>query len=179
MTKEFYKKCIEVEVYGPFQEHVNRRLNFLDKVRCRIMSPEMNAVYLIRKMQYYGTSQMGGGISQLIHNKLIRRYGIFVSPKCQIGLGLRIYHPTSIVITNAVIGENFTIFQNCTIGQKYAGKDGYGLVPHIGNNCSMYANSSIIGDVEVTDNVIIGAHACLLGDAKEPGVYVGAPAKLK
>ena len=83
------------------------------------------------------------------------------------------------MITNAVIGENFTIFQNCTIGQKYASKMGYGMVPHIGNNCSMYASSSIIGSVDVADNVIIGAHACLLSDAKEAGVYVGVPAKLK
>ena len=59
MTKEFYKKCIEVEVYGPFQEHVNRKLNFLDKVRCKCFSPELNAVYLIRKMQYYSTLRGG------------------------------------------------------------------------------------------------------------------------
>lgn len=83
------------------------------------------------------------------------------------------------MLTNATIGDNFTIFQNCTIGQKYAGKRGYGLVPHIGNNCSMYAGSSIIGNVKVTDGVIIGAHSCLLGDAIESGIYIGTPAKLK
>ena len=128
-------------------------------------------------MQYFNTLKFGGIISKLIHNKLIRRYGIFVSPSCSIGIGLRIYHPTSIVITNAVIGDNFTIFQNCTIGQKYAGKDGYGMVPNIGNNCSMYAGSSIIGNVKVTDGVTIGVHACLLRDAIEPGIYLGTPAK--
>lgn len=177
MTKEFYKKCIEVEVYGPFKECLNRELNFIDKIRCKFFSPELNAVYLIRKMQYLHSSRMGGVISQLIHNKLIHKYGIFVSPKCQIGLGLRIYHPTSIVLTNAIIGENFTIFQNCTVGQKYGGKQGYGMIPHIGNNVSMYAGSSIIGNVTVADNVVIGAHSCLVKDALEAGVYIGLPAK--
>lgn len=43
----------------------------------------------------------------------------------------------------------------------------------------MYAGSSILGNVEVTDNVIIGAHGCLLSDAKVSGIYVGVPAKLK
>lgn len=92
-------------------------------------------------------------------------------------MGLRIYHPTSIVLTNAIIGENFTIFQNCTVGQKYGGKQGYGMIPHIGNNVSMYAGSSIIGNVTVADNVVIGAHSCLVKDALEAGVYIGLPAK--
>ena len=61
MTKEFYKKCIEVEVYGAFKECVNRELNFIDKIRCKFFSPELNAVYLIRKMQYLHSSRMGGG----------------------------------------------------------------------------------------------------------------------
>ena len=51
------------------------------------------------------------------------------------------------------------------------------MAPYIGNNSIMYANSSIIGNVKVTDGVIIGAHACLLDDACEPGLYLGTPAK--
>lgn len=179
ITKEFYRKCLEVEVYGPYKEYVNRKLTIIDKIRCRYFSPELSAVYLIRKMQYYKGVPWGGVIATIIHNKLIKRYGLYISPNCQIGLGLRIYHPTSIVLTNAVIGENFTIFQNCTIGQKLAGKSGYGLVPRIGNNVTMYANSSIIGNVQVVDNVIIGAHACLIKDALDVGVYIGIPATLK
>ena len=117
-------------------------------------------------------------VSQFIHLRLVRRYGLYISPKAIIGKGVTINHPTSIVITNANIGDNFTIFQNCTIGQKYGGPKGYGLVPVIGDNVCMYAGSSIIGDVKVTNNVVIAAHACLLHDALIPGIYAGIPAKL-
>lgn len=181
MTKDFYKKCIEIEVYGPFKDVVGRNLTLADKIRCKFFSPELNAIYLIRKMQYYRglKNVLGGVIAKLIHITLVRRYGIFINSNTQIGLGFRIYHPTSIVMTNCKIGENFTVFQNCTIGQKFAGIDGYSLVPSIGNNVTMYANSSIIGNVKVVDGVVIAAHACLLNDALRGGVYIGIPAKLK
>ena len=51
------------------------------------------------------------------------------------------------------------------------------MIPHIGNNVSMYAGSYIIGNVTVADNVVIGAHSCLVKDALEAGVYIGLPAK--
>lgn len=41
----------------------------------------------------------------------------------------------------------------------------------------MCAGSSVIGNVKVADNVILGANACLQKDANESGVYVGTPAK--
>lgn len=62
INRNFYKKCIEVEVYGPYKESVNRDLTILDKIWCRFFSPELNAVYLIRRMQYIsGLLFFGGG----------------------------------------------------------------------------------------------------------------------
>ena len=130
-------------------------------------------------MQYWhGQGGMKKFLSSFIHLKLVRRYGLYISPNAVIGNGLKMYHPTSIVITSAIIGDNLTIFHNCTIGQKYAGKAGYDMVPHVGNNVTMYACSSIIGNVKVTDNVVLAAHSCLVSDALIVGVYAGCPAKL-
>ena len=106
----------------------------------------------------------------------MRRYGIHMTPGTKIGKGLRIAHPTSIVVTHCEIGENFTIYQNCTIGQKFYKSGWY---PKIGYNVTLYANSSIIGDVTVADNVVIGANSLLVKDALEPGNYVGSPAVRK
>ena len=179
MTNKEFRDCIFAEVYYPFLEGTNRRLTLLNKIRCLYFSPQLNAAYLVRKMLYlHGLGGAKRLLATFIHLKLVRRYGLYISPNATIGKGLKMYHPTSIVITSATIGENLTIFQNCTIGQKYAGKNGYGLVPHIGNNVTMYAGSSIIGDVEVIDDVTLAAHSCLLNDALEPGLYAGCPAKL-
>lgn len=175
MDKSFYKECIEKEVYGPYKKS-KKRFTFFDKMWCKYLNPELNAVYLIRRKQYL---EQGGTIanflSRFYHIKLMRRYGIHITPGTNIGIGLRVAHPTSIVVTLCNIGENFTIYQNCTIGQK---KWKSGLFPTIGNNVTMYAGSSIIGEINVADNVTIGANSTLLKDADISGVYCGTPAVL-
>ena len=58
MVYRYYKECIEEEVYKPFKIVVQRDLSFLDKLRCKFLSSQLNAVYPIRKMLYY--SNIGG-----------------------------------------------------------------------------------------------------------------------
>lgn len=115
--------------------------------------------------------------AKLVSVKLMRRYGIFIADDCKIGVGLTIVHPAGIFITNASIGENFTVYQNCTIGRKT--KDAQCKAGYItlGNNLTMYAGSMIIGNDPVVDNVTVGAGALLLKGADKAGIYVGNPAK--
>ncbi len=176
MDKKFYKRCIQTEVYGQYRQS-KKRLNLFDKIWCKYISPELNALYLIRKKQYL--EEKRGGVARVLsrfyHVKLMRRYGIHITPGTKIGIGLRIAHPSSIIVTLCNIGDNFTIYQNCTIGQK---KWKSGLFPTIGNNVTMYSGSAIIGNVTVANGVTIGANATLLKDADvENGVYCGTPAK--
>lgn len=175
MDKKFFKKCIQQEVLATYQK-AKGRLTLFDRYWCKHLSPETNAVYLMRKKQYY---ESRGGVyrffARFCHIKLMRRYGIHLTEGTTIGLGLRVAHPSSIQITLCNIGENFTIYQNCTIGQK---KPNSGLFPTIGNNVTMFAGSMIIGKVLVGDNVVLGANSTLIHDASEAGVYIGSPAKL-
>jgi len=164
MTKDYYKECIEQEVFSIYKAAKNR-LTLIDKIWCLHISPEGNAIYLVRKKEYLESgNRIQRVFSRICHAKLIKRYGIHVTEGTTIKKGLRIAHPIGIVITRCDIGENFTIYQNCTIGQK---KWRSGLFPTIGNNVTMYAGSSIIGAVNVQDNVIIGANALLLDDSDE------------
>lgn len=59
-----------------------------------------------------------------------------------------------IIHCDAVVGKNCTIFQNVTIGS-----DGHGNVPVIGDNFFIGAGATLIGDIRIGDNVIIGANA--------------------
>lgn len=175
MTRREFKELLEFEVYRPYRE-AKGRLSLFDKFWCKYLSPESNALFLIRKKQCLESlGRINRVRSRIIHAKLMRKYGIHITPGTIIGRGLRIAHPTSIVITLCKIGDNFTIYQGCTIGQKYWKSGRY---PEIGNNVVMYANSSIIGDVKVADDVILGANSLLIKDANEKGVYVGSPAKI-
>ena len=175
MDKKFFKQCIQEEVYGQYKKAKNR-LNFFDKIWCKFLSPQTNAVYLIRKKELY---ESGGGlkrlIARLIFLKLIRRYGVHVGKGVTIDIGLTIPHPIGIVIGASHIGKNFKILQNCTIGTKRVNSR---LFPTIGDNVTMFTGSMIIGDIKVADNIVLGANSTLLSDAKTAGVYIGTPARL-
>lgn len=174
MDKKSLKECLEREIFEAYRNSKNR-LTIFDRIWIKYISPEGNAVYLVRKKQYYEEKgKIGRFLARIYHVKLMRRYGIHITEGTKIGKGLRIAHPTGIVITLCNIGENFTIYQNCTIGQKFWKS---GMFPTIGDNVTMYANSSIIGAVDVQNNVTIGAGSVLLQDAEEGGIYCGSPAK--
>ena len=174
MDKAFYKKCIQHEVYE------NQKLNPVSKFLKKHFGATTNCVYLIRKMMYlYGRGKIGRVRALLIRKKLITKYSIHIYPTVEIGLGLTIPHPCSIVINGRTkIGENFYVLQNCTIGTKFPDEFPYGPAATIGNNVSMYANSIIIGEITVADNVKLGANSMLNKDALVPGAYFGSPAKL-
>ncbi len=175
MDKSFYKQCIEQEVYSQYRE-AKKRLTILDKIWCKYLNPELNALYLIRRKQYLEEKGgLSGILARFYHVKLMRRYGIHITPGTKIGIGLRIAHPSNITVTLCEIGDNFSIYQSCTIGQK---KWKSGRFPTIGNNVTMYAGSMIIGDIRVADGVTLGANSTLLKDADvEGGIYCGTPAK--
>ena len=64
-------------------------------------------------------------------------------------------HPVGSVIGRAKIEDGFTFSQNCTIGNNH------GIYPVIGKNVTLNANSSILGNSRIGDNVILGAYTCI------------------
>ena len=81
-------------------------------------------------------------------------------------------HPFGIVIIkSAQIGYNCTIYHNVTIGW-------WKKSPKIGNNVTIYPNSMIIGDVEIGDNVIIGAGSVVTKSIPANKVAAGNPVRI-
>ncbi len=78
----------------------------------------------------------------------------------EIGEGFYVVHGQGLVIgSRNNIGKGFKIHQGCTIGHK---KNGRGNGNVIGNNVTLYSNSSVIGEVNIGDNVIIGTQVLVL-----------------
>lgn len=105
-----------------------------------------------------------------ISDQLSERYGLEISLGAVIGEGLFIPHAVGIVITKkAIIGKNFSVFQNVTIGQK---NDASGPII-IGDNVTIGANSCIIGDsLKIGNNVTIAAAAFVNKDIPDNHVWI-------
>lgn len=105
--------------------------------------------------------------------KILKRYNCILSPNAEIGRNLKLPHPMGVIVgLNAKIGENCTIYQQVTIGQKN------NKFPIIGDNVTIYAGAKIIGDIKIGDNSIIGANAVVINDVAENSVAVGVPARI-
>ncbi|XBS68408.1 serine acetyltransferase [Acerihabitans sp. KWT182] len=91
-----------------------------------------------------------------INRNLRNKYGLDIKLGADIGEGFKISHFVGIVIADcAVIGTNFHITQNVTIGVKETDRPSKIV---IGNDVTIGPNSCIIGnDIVIGDNVTIGA----------------------
>ncbi|MHA6494917.1 serine O-acetyltransferase [Pseudomonas borbori] len=105
-----------------------------------------------------------------LSDRISERFGIEIPLQTQIGEGLFIPHPVGIVITRkAIIGKNFSIFQNTTIGQR--DDDGGPIV--IGDNVSVGANACIIGDgLRIGDGATIAAASFVNKDVPERHTHI-------
>ena len=169
-TKKFFKECLKVEVY-------KNSNTLIGKIWARYFKPETNSVYLIRKYLYKVHSSRNKIKICLLRKKLMIRYGIHVSENTRIGLGLDIRHPSTIMITNAKIGEKCVLFHNVTIGAKHENADMENS-PVIGNNVVFYSNSACYGKIAICDNVRIGSFSCATNDIVESGTYAGVADKM-
>lgn len=109
----------------------------------------------------------------------LESYGIYISSNAAIGPGLRLPHPTSIVIGDGVeIGENVTIYQGVTLGGRIIGDWKKRNYPKIADNSVIFAGAVIVGKVKIGRNCIIGANSVVTGDVPDNSTAVGAPARV-
>ena len=101
--------------------------------------------------------------------------GISLPKSCAIGKGLRIWHFGGIFINpDAVIGENCTLRQGVTIGNRH--EDGGS--PVLGDEVDLGAYAQILGEVRVGNRCRIGAMAVVLTNIPDGATAVGLPARI-
>ena len=103
-----------------------------------------------------------------------------MNPDVELGVGLKLPHPTGIVIASKSIGNHVTIYQQVTIGSARIGDylaKGGAKQPVIGNDVVLFSGSKIIGEITVADGSCIGANAVLTKSTSNDTTYVGVPAR--
>lgn len=162
LTKVFNNKSIpESLIESAFiKTCADIKYHFLDiselEIKNRIQSNKSElAIYLFRLGNELYNNNLHDLTSQ-IHWLLKELCSCEIYFNNEIGLGFYIIHGQATVIgSRNKIGKGFKIHQGCTIGHK---KNGEGKGNIFGDNVTMYCNSSVLGELKIGDNVIIGAH---------------------
>jgi serine O-acetyltransferase len=112
------------------------------------------------------------GLSYLFHHLNFYFFGIDILPGAIIGPGLRIEHPSGIVIGAQVkIGSHCTIMQGVTLGASRVLENNDNNFPEIGQRVLIGANASVLGGILVSDDTKIGAHSLVLKSCS-PGTII-------
>ncbi|MBR2345905.1 MAG: serine acetyltransferase [Lentisphaeria bacterium] len=95
--------------------------------------------------------------------------GIDIHPGATLGVGVFIDHGTGVVIgETAVVGDNVRIYQGVTLGAGNFPKNACGMLikglkrhPTVGSNVTIYSGASVLGDITIGDNSVIGGNVWL------------------
>lgn len=146
-----------------------------------IFVPEYKYCFWMRLTSYLKQHWLFGYslyyISRAILHHYKCKYGITIPFDTKIGSGFYIGHFGQIVVNrNAVIGKNCNLSQGVTIGVANRGlRKG---CPTIGDNVYIGPGAKLFGNINVGNNVAIGANCVVTKDIPDNSVVVGIPGKV-
>lgn len=112
-------------------------------------------------------------IIYMFYRHLQYKTGIQIRLGTKIGVGVRFVHFGQVVINGGTeVGHNCTIFHDVTIGSTSLG----GRAPRLGDNVCLCAGAKILGDIQIGNNVLVGANAVVVKDVPDNAVVGGVPA---
>lgn len=151
--------------------------NIYKYITCSQLKYFKKVISCSRKYYYYRNKNNGKNLMRFFYqrkfNLLARRSNINIQG--EFGKNLIVYHENIIVNYYSKIGDNVKLHGNNCIGN-----DGKNLqdCPRIGNNVDIGYGATIIGNIEIADNIIIGANSLVNKSFTEEGITIaGVPAK--
>ena len=116
-------------------------------------------------------------MSLFIQNRASEVFGVDIHPAAEILGGVMIDHATGVVIgETAKIDKNVSIFQGVTLGGK--GSERGDRHPKIQSGVSIYASSTVLGNITIGKNSTIAAGSLVLKDVDPNTTVAGIPAKV-
>jgi serine O-acetyltransferase len=141
-------------------------------------SPRFASVVFVRSAQRL-SARGWARLAKLVALVNFVVFGIEVPARLAIGPGLVLPHTQGTIIGAGRIGANVTIYQQVTLGAKFAdfGFDP-ALRPQVEDNAVLTAGAKILGPVRIGKGAVVGANAVVLQDVPDGCVAIGVPARI-
>lgn len=141
-----------------------------------LMGYEWRFIKCLRRYQC-NKNNIWGTIFKIYLKILSFKTGIDVEGNDSFGKGLIVGHWGRIVINgNVKFGKELFITHGVTIGRDIRGKRKG--VPTIGNRVCIRANSTVVGNIRIGDDVLIAPNTFVNFDVPSHSVVIGNPAKI-
>ena len=109
-------------------------------------------------------------------NRASEVFGVDIHPAAEIKGGVMIDHATGVVIgETSKIDENVSIYQGVTLGGK--GFEEGDRHPKIQSGVSIFASSTVLGNITIGQNAKVAAGSLVLKDVEAETTVAGIPAK--
>lgn len=153
--------------YGKYKENIKERLNRPFSLNYIILFRKYNATNCNLKKIYYKIRLRNSSKKSFIQ----------IPHSVKIGNGFYIGHEGRVIINlNVKIGNNCNIATGVVIGQENRGiRRG---TPIIGNNVWIGANSVLVGNIKIGNDVLIAPLSYINFDVPDHSIVLGNPAKI-
>lgn len=159
-------RWLEPEEFGDTRDLTVKRI-----VRMLFLYQSFRATTWFRLASYCKAAGVRG-VPGIIQRRMLRLYGLEIPSGTLIGGGLYIGHPVGVTITCERLGSDATIIGLNTIGYRKVFR-----WPRLGDKLYLGSGAKVLGDLEVGDNVLVGANAVVLHDVPSDTTVVGIPAR--
>ena len=137
---------------------------------------EPSVRYLYFQRKYDETTGIIKKISWYISRCIGKKYGLELFTK-NIGKYLYLGHPYGITVNpEAILGNCISLHKGCTIGQENRGNRKGS--PVLGNCVWVGINATIVGKINIGDDVLIAPNAYVNCDVPSHSIVVGNPCKI-
>ncbi len=168
-TKE-YKRVIQIDML------YNKEFRGGELSRKFLRSLEWRFIKAYRKYQV-NIDTIWKELYQIQLNRIENKTGISTEGNPTIGEGLIIGHKGTVVINGQVqFGSQLFITHGVTVGRDIRGKRAG--VPSFGNRVCIRANSTVVGNIRIGDDVLIAPNTFVNFDVPNHSIVIGNPASI-